>query len=122
MKVTGIVWMGIRTTAHPEMHRLFGSVMNMGITHQSDGVTWFELPGGEEIQIYSDADRDHTFFPSGPVIGFQVEDFGAALAELTAAGIELIGDGDGDQAQRWQHFRGPDGNVYEIMGPELVTP
>jgi hypothetical protein len=35
----------------------------------------------------------------------------AAVDELRAAGIELLGDA----GPSWQHFRGPDGNVYELV-------
>jgi hypothetical protein len=35
----------------------------------------------------------------------------AAVAELQAAGIELLGE----PGPSWQHFRGPDGNVYELV-------
>lgn len=117
MNVTGIVWMGVRTAAYSELDRLFGSVMGMSVTKRTDGVTWFELPGGEEIQIFDDADQDHTFFGPGPVLGFRVDDFAGAMTALTDAEVELIGDGDADANSQWQHFRGPDGNIYEILGP-----
>ena len=121
MNVTGIVWMGVRTAAFVELRRLFGSVLRIPTTHEADGVAWFELTDGAEIQIYDDTDEDHTFFGSGPVVGFMVDDFPEALRELTAAGVELIGSGDADERLRWQHFRGPDGNVYEILGPQPDT-
>ena len=117
MKVTGIVWMGVRTGAYRQLRELFATTMGMPISRQSEGVAWFVLGGGEEIQIYDDSDVDHTFFADGPVVGFEVDDFGGALDDLAEAGVELIGDGDTDGERRWQHFRGPDGNIYEIIGP-----
>jgi len=53
--------------------------------------------------------REH--FDTGPVVGFAVEDLPSAVAELQAAGIELLGE----PGPTWQHFRGPDGNVYELV-------
>jgi len=50
-------------------------------------------------------------FDTGPVIGFAARDLPAAVAELQAAGIELLGEA----GPTWQHFRGPDGNVYELV-------
>lgn len=117
MKVTGIVWMGVRTPAFAALRSLFGSTLRMPITYDSEGVAWFALDDGTEIQIYDGADADHTFFGNGPVVGFMVDDFTVALQELDAAGVELIGPGDANEELRWQHFRGPDGNVYEILGP-----
>lgn len=117
MNVTGIVWMGVRTPAFAELSHLFGSVLGMTTTHKSAGVAWFGLGDGTEIQVYDDGDVDHTFFGTGPVIGFMVDDFAAAIDGLAAAGIELLGQGDANAELSWQHFRGPDGNVYEILGP-----
>jgi hypothetical protein len=117
MNVTGIVWMGVRTPAFPQLRHLFGSVMGMPTTHETEGVAWFELGNGAEIQIYDADDVDHTFFGNGPVVGFMVDDFAGAVEELVAADVELVGDGDANTELRWQHFRGPDGNIYEILGP-----
>ena len=70
-----------------------------------------------EIQIYDDNDADHTFFTSGPTVGFEVSDFSEAHHELIRAGIEFIGHPQTDGVTTWGHFRGPDGNIYEILGP-----
>src|SRR3954447_10799471 len=56
-------------------------------------------------------------FESNPVVaGFLVDDIEAARAELARRpGVELLGDlrtmPDG---YAWQHFRAPDGHVYEL--------
>jgi hypothetical protein len=118
MNVEGIIWMGVRSAAHADLDRLFGEVMGITVTKSEPGVTWFTLPGGEEIQIHDDADVDHTFFGKGPVVGFRVTDYGTAERALTASGIEWASEGDTNGALRWRHFRGPDGNIYEILGPD----
>lgn len=117
MNVEGIIWMGVRSPAYAELHRLFADVMDMPVTRRDDGVSWFLLPNGEEIQIYDDADTDHTFFTDAPVIGFRVTDYDEAHAALTAAGVEWVSEGDHSKTLRWRHFRGPDDNIYEILGP-----
>jgi catechol 2,3-dioxygenase-like lactoylglutathione lyase family enzyme len=48
---------------------------------------------------------------AGPVVGFAVRDLPAAVDELRRAGVELLGE----PGPTWQHFRGPDGNVYELV-------
>ena len=50
-------------------------------------------------------------FATGPVVGFAVRDLPAAVDELRRAGVELLGE----PGPTWQHFRGPDGNVYELV-------
>jgi PhnB protein len=52
--------------------------------------------------------KDH--FDTGPDVGFAVDDLTSAVQELREAGIELLGP----PGPTWQHFRGPDGNVYEL--------
>ena len=37
---------------------------------------------------------------------------------MVAAGIAFIGDPQRDGGVAWNHYRGPDGNVYEIIGPD----
>ena len=117
MKVLGIVWMGVRSSHYRELRDLFGVVMGMERVHTAAGVTWFVLPDGEQIQLYDDTDLHHTFFGEQPVVGFLVEDFARARAEMMAAGVEFLGTEDTDGRLTWEHFRGPDGNVYEILGP-----
>lgn len=43
-----------------------------------------------------------------------VEDVFAAVAELEAAGVELLGSPQGTAEEGWLHFRAPDGNVYGV--------
>lgn len=116
MRVLGIVWMGVRTPSYDALRTLFSTVMGMPVTKAGSDITWFGLPGGEEIQIYGSTDNDHEFFGDGPTVGFLVDDFAGALSEMSAAGVEFIGEPQTDGARWWNHFRGPDGNVYEILG------
>ena len=39
----------------------------------------------------------------------------AAFYRMVAAGIEFIGDVQHDGTATWNHFRAPDGNVYELI-------
>lgn len=112
----GIVWMGVRTPHHDALRMMLGDVMGMQVAKQDQDVTWFELPGGEGIQIYGASDSDHTFFGEGPTVGFLVDDFDEARATMLDAGIEFIGEPQTDGHRSWNHFRGPDGNIYEILG------
>jgi hypothetical protein len=51
---------------------------------------------------------------SGPVALFEVDDVHVAHSELIAAGIEVIGSIERDSNWEWLHFRGPDGNLYDL--------
>ncbi|HEY0492205.1 MAG TPA: VOC family protein, partial [Candidatus Dormibacteraeota bacterium] len=74
----------------------------------------FKLADGDQIEVFGPANKSHAHFNTGPVAGFLVEDVASATAELEAAGAELIGPVQRGGANVWQHFRGPDGNVYAI--------
>ena len=65
------------------------------------------------------------FGPNGPylveqfehdrvVAGLLVDDIDAAIAELRDAGVELIGAANTGSGYTWEHFRAPDGKVFEI--------
>lgn len=115
MEVKSLVWLGMRTEKFDETVKLFRDVMGIAVTHEEPTFTVLSLANGDQIEVFQPSDQEHTFFTTGPVAGFEVSDLDQARAELEAAGIEFIGPiqrwGDG---YGWSHFRGPDGNVYEI--------
>jgi catechol 2,3-dioxygenase-like lactoylglutathione lyase family enzyme len=117
MTVRGLGWMGVRTGADQEMVRLYRDVLRLEVVHEAPGATWFRTADGTQIHVYGPADDEHDFFGAGPVIGLAVDRFEPVRAALEAAGIEfLYPEPQRDDGVAWQHFRGPDGNVYEIIG------
>ena len=77
---------------------------------------WFRARDGSQIHVYGPGDADHDFFRAGPVVGLVVDDFDADRAAMVAAGIEFIGEPQRAGDAVWNHYRGPDGSVYELMG------
>ena len=114
MKVTGLSWGGVRTERFSEMSSFLEKVMGLEIDHQDDALADFALPNGDRFEVFGPADTDNPHFTTGPVVGFGVSDLDGARQELEDAGIELIGPIREGAGLRWAHFRGPDGNVYEI--------
>ncbi|MGC2198157.1 MAG: hypothetical protein WA628_26030 [Terriglobales bacterium] len=43
-----------------------------------------------------------------------MEDVCAARKELESRGVEFVTDVDGNEAEAWAYFRGPDGYLYEL--------
>lgn len=76
----------------------------------------FQAADGTEIHVYGPADADHEFFGTAPVVGLVVDDFDAVRARMVAAGIAFEGEPQRAGNAVWNHYRAPDGNVYEIMG------
>jgi len=56
------------------------------------------------------------------VVAFEATTFAVARSRLLGAGIELIyPEPQRLAAKIWQHFRAPDGNVYEIIGDDVAA-
>lgn len=117
MILTGLTWLGTRTDRYTSTVAFFRDVMHLKVNEVAESFAWFELPNGDEVEVFGPDDSDHAFFTTGPVIGFGVTDIVSARGELEAAGVEFIGEIHGASGGRWSHFRGPDGNVYELAGP-----
>lgn len=119
MKVTGLGWLGSRTSEYPAMVVFLKDVFHLEPAIEESGFAVFRLGNGDTIEVFAGDDEYHQHFTTGPVVGFRVDDV-AAQAEMEAAGIEFFGQPEAaPDGYAWSHFRAPDGNVYEIMsGPE----
>jgi predicted enzyme related to lactoylglutathione lyase len=115
MEILGVSWIGIRTERFQEIVSFFRQVGLTPRIEESDFVM-FKLPDGDQIEVFGPAVTSHAHFTTGPVAGFRVADVATARAELKAAGAKLIGPIHSEGGSAWQHFQGPDGNIYEING------
>ena len=116
--IESVRFVGLRTPAFAEMTALYRDVLGLVPERDAPGAAWFRAADGTSIHVYDTDDPDHDFFGGGPVVGFLVEDFGAARRALAAAGVEFIGEPQRDGGAIWNHYRAPDGNVYELLGQE----
>lgn len=111
-----VSWVGVRTDRPEPMVELLSDVMGIPVTGRRPDVVVHTLPGGEHVEIFGPGDVEHQHFTTGPVPGFRVPDVGSASDRIASLGGELIGaatqleDGSG-----WQHFRAPDGYLYEVV-------
>ena len=87
------------------------------VLEQSDFAV-FRAGEHDKLEIFGPAGPDHPaqFASNRVVCGFEVDDIEGASQELQRAGIELIGGlvRSPRSGAAWQHFRGPDGLVYEL--------
>ena len=114
MKVKGLAWLGLRTPQFEETVKLFRDVMGMELIRDELEVAGFKLTNNIEVEVYRPEEEFHAFFTSGPVVAFLVDDVDAARAIMEAAGIEFIGPIQRAGKMSWNHFRAPDGTVFEI--------
>jgi len=113
--VHGLVWLGVRTPQFDQTVHLYRDVFGLQPFQEDPASVRFRLPNGTEIHVYGPIDDDHRFFGTAPVVGLLVDDVDRARDAMEAAGLEFLGPVQRAEGSRWNHFRGPDGNVYEIM-------
>jgi hypothetical protein len=108
--------MGITTEKNAEMEHFLQSVMSLPLAYRGHNFTLFQLPNGDKVEIISPDGTNQHFAPDSVICGFQVEDIHQASQELVQAGIELVGPLGEERpgGYAWQHFRGPDGKLYEL--------
>jgi hypothetical protein len=114
-----LAFLGVRTSsaaAFDATVTLYRDTLALEQFHDRPDAAWFRAADGTQIHVYGPGDDDHDFFGAGPVVGLVVDDFEAARAAMIATGIEFVGEPQRDGDATWNHYVGPDGNVYEIMG------
>jgi catechol 2,3-dioxygenase-like lactoylglutathione lyase family enzyme len=127
VEVRAIRWAGIKTTRIAAMRAFAIDVLGLRVAGE-DGEDFVELAtvDGSKLELFGshEAADGPWLFESNPiVVGFLVDDIEAARGELAAAGAELLGElrvlPDG---YAWQHFRAPDGHVYELTADPNAAP
>ncbi|HEX6249317.1 MAG TPA: hypothetical protein VFZ64_15725 [Nocardioidaceae bacterium] len=115
--MTSVSFLGLRTREFAAMRRLYVEAYRLPILREAPGAVWFGLDAGAELHVYAASDTDHAFFGEGPVPGLFVDDFDAAVRRLEGEGVQWLTEPEVAGGRTWRHYRAPDGNVYEVMGP-----
>jgi predicted enzyme related to lactoylglutathione lyase len=114
MQITGISWLGTRTSDYDAMVNFTRDVLGLTPTEVAPGLTAFALPDGSWFEVFGPL-SDGLPFPDCAIAAFQVNDVVAARAQMELAGTEFIGPVfEIEDGWAWSYFRAPDGNVYEI--------
>jgi glyoxylase I family protein len=123
MKALGLDWVGTRTAHFQKTVAFFGETLGLPIGIERDDFVRLDLPDSSSVEVFGPGDTDHRYFTTGPVVGFWVEDLDRACHDLSRHRVELLGPRGGEKGQvRWQHFRSPDGYVYEVVEDPLRHP
>jgi len=112
--VKGLVWLGIRTSKFSDTVRFYEKTLGLKPSVSDADFRAYDLPNGDRIEVFSEREAEHLHFTTGPVAGFLVENVAQARAAMEKHGIHFIGRIHGSPTDEWSHFKGPDGNVYEI--------
>jgi len=87
------------------------------VRDEPDRLVWFRLGDGTELHVYGPEDVDHLAFGERPCVGLVVDDVDGTRRRMEAEGVEFLWDTQRDGDRVWAHYRGPDGTVYELIGP-----
>jgi catechol 2,3-dioxygenase-like lactoylglutathione lyase family enzyme len=127
MHVTRIGYIGTRTEDVEGMTRFFRDVLGLEAAGGGDTLTFQRLPSHRRdlVEVYAPEHSDVRMIPDEAdfVVAFVVDDLREALAEVRAAGVELVNEPVwaaeafdnpdlGDFAWFW--VRAPDGRIYVI--------
>ena len=120
MEVKGIRWVGVGTDRVSRMRSFAIDVLGLRVAGEdSEDFVELAMGDGAKLELFGSAEvaDGPWLFESNPVVaGFLVDDIEAARDELARTpDVELLGElrvmPDG---YAWQHFRAPDGHVYEL--------
>jgi len=124
VEVKGIRWVGVSTGAVADMRAFATDVLGLRLASRV-GEEFAELvmADGSKLELFGRSDRPWLFDASPVVAGFLVDDIHAARDELAGtAGVELLGElRVTESGYAWQHFRAPDGHVYELVADPSAT-
>jgi hypothetical protein len=127
VKVKGIRWLGVGTDKVSLMRSFAIEVLGLRVVgDDTEHFVELAMGDGAKLELFgSAAVADKPWLEANPVVaGFLVDDIEAARDELARTpNVELLGELhviSGGYA--WQHFRAPDGHVYELTAdPAALT-
>jgi catechol 2,3-dioxygenase-like lactoylglutathione lyase family enzyme len=117
MRVLSLAWVGTRTTEYAATLAFFTDVLCLDVRSLETDFAVLEIPDGATVEVFGPASPYNRHL-THPVAGFLVSDLEQAVAELRAAGAEIVLDPQGGETRSWVHFRAPDGYVYELVADE----
>ena len=122
--VHGIRWCGVWADDFDSMRRFATKTLGLELEHEGQGFLAADAANGDRFEVFSEGSEPPAWqFEKSPVvIGFLVDDIAAARDDLEKAdGVELLGPLQGNGGMKWQHFRAPNGVVFELTWDERVT-
>lgn len=118
MVVKGIRWLGVSTDRYEQMRAFAIDTLGLQLVSESVDFLVTRASNGDLFEVFGPKGEQPSWqFSRNPLVaGFLVDDIETARSELASdPGVELLGDlrvlEDG---YAWQHFRAPDGYVYEL--------
>jgi catechol 2,3-dioxygenase-like lactoylglutathione lyase family enzyme len=114
MRVLALAWVGTRTTDYAATLSFFKDVLGLNVNSSETDFAVRDVPGGATVEVFGPTSQYNQHL-THPVAGFLVSDLETAVAELQAAGVEIVLPVQHGEPRSWMHFRAPDRFVYELV-------
>jgi hypothetical protein len=127
VEVKGIRWLGVGTERVAALRSFAIEVLGLRVDGEdTDQFVELAMADGAKLEIFGSAALADSpwLFESNPVVaGFLVDDIEAARDELARTpDVELLGELRVlPSGYAWQHFRAPDGHVYELTADPAAS-
>lgn len=109
-------FVGFRSDNLRALREVFEESLEIVPTDASADQVGYLLSDGTRLEAYDPKNAFHSFFTTGPVVGFFVTDFERSWDRLTRIGVEQLTEIQSEDGRCWVHFRLPDGTVAELIG------
>lgn len=119
-RVAGVGWIAWRSDDAPGVVQFWEEVLGVSLVEMGDGLYWAgKLADGTLVEVFASDGGRNSHMGHGAAVGFVVPDVAAAAETLRAQGVEILLEPQmGEAGTSWAHFRGPDGNVYQLMNAQ----
>ena len=113
----GLPWVGVRTGRRAEMAAFARDALAMRVVREEAAITELAMENDDRLEVIDRSDHAHLFFEDAPVVALEVADVPAIVPDLVQLGGEMVIESRRSEDGRavWQHLRGPDGRLYEIV-------
>src|SRR3954454_11956577 len=102
MRVLSLVWVGTRTTEYTATVAFFTDVLGLRVHSSETDFAVLEVPDGATVEVFGPASAYNRHL-THPVAGFLLSALEEAVAELRAAGAEIVLDTQGGDTRSWVH-------------------
>ena len=136
MRVLALAWVGTRTTDYAATLAFFKDVLGLNVHSSQTDFAVLDVPAGKlrlsgknddeaaiaaTVELFGPTSRYNQHL-THPVAGVLVSDLKTAVAELQAAGVEIVLPVQHGELRSWMHLRAPDGFVYELVEDSSAAP
>jgi catechol 2,3-dioxygenase-like lactoylglutathione lyase family enzyme len=99
MRVLSLAWVGTRTAEYAATVAFFKDVIGLGVHSLETDFAVLEVPDGATVEVFGPSSPYNRHL-THPVAGFLVADLEEAVAELRAAGVDIVLDPAGRRNAR----------------------